>query len=239
MSDRGGGALTAKQQALVLQGLRLVKSIALEELPRLSRRFTLEELISIGQEGLNQAAKAFDAPLLHDEHAFDHFAKHRIRGAMRDANRSERREQARVSALAVKSGVAFLERQRREGDAMTDRDGKAEERLITRGGATAASMFSAAVGAVLAENAEEAFALRRIHARGIAALRRAIAKLNPNDARVIQAHYFEQRPLKAIGEELRLRHPAVYRVHDRALVRLDALLRAEGLTELPPREDEL
>ena len=84
-----------------------------------------------------------------------------------------------------------------------------------------------------------ALLLHQTHAQGLALLERAMAKLRPVEATVLRMHDLEGRPLSDVGEELGIRHPGVYATHDRAMKRLDAILRADGVTEMPPREDEL
>jgi len=154
--SEGGGGLTPKQRELAEQGLRLVPIIAREMVPKLRKHFNLEALLSFGYEGLTEAARAFDAPLLHDKRAFPRFAKHRIRGAMLDAYAREVAEQERVSTLCRKAGLSFRERQRRQGDVHTDLDGKAEERLLDYTGGLTGSLFAAALGVIKAANPEEA-----------------------------------------------------------------------------------
>ena len=70
-------------------------------------------------------------------------------------------------------------------------------------------------------------------------MERCLKKLKPNEARVLREHHLDGRPLSQIGRDMKLQHPAVYRIHDEAAKRLHALLDVEGVTALPPRDDEL
>jgi RNA polymerase sigma factor FliA len=100
-------------------------------------------------------------------------------------------------------------------------------------------LFAAAVGAEKALDPEDDLARRECRARALAALPRVRRKLTPREAEVVTRHYFDGEPLEDIGKALRILHPGVYRLHDRAIKRMGALMRLESVRELPPREDEL
>ncbi|WP_437303759.1 sigma factor-like helix-turn-helix DNA-binding protein [Sorangium sp. So ce388] len=70
-------------------------------------------------------------------------------------------------------------------------------------------------------------------------LRSSLARLTPREAEVLSMHYVDGKPLREVGATLRIPHPGAHRLHDRAIVRLGKLVRAAGLSEPPPREDEL
>lgn len=228
--------LTPAQQALAASALHEVSGAARRLSPRLRKHLSFDELMSLGRTGLIEAALAYD-PAKDD--SFPRFARHRVRGAMLDGYLQEAREQDRVVALCLQSGYDYVARQRRHGDVMTDVDGKAEERLLDHVHGLAASVFATAAGLAKPSTGEEALSRRERHERAHALLRSALAKLLPREAEVLSMHYLEGRPLKEIGGALRIPHPGAYRVHDRAIVRLGKLLHAAGVTEPPPREDEL
>ncbi|WP_437295423.1 sigma-70 family RNA polymerase sigma factor [Sorangium sp. So ce426] len=229
------GRLTPAQQALVASALHEVSLAACKLAPKLRKHLSSDELMSLGRAGLVEAALAYDPA---QDDSFPRFARHRIRGAMLDGYLGEAEEQDRVIALCLKGGYDYLGRRRRQGDVMTDMDGKAEERLLDHVDALAACLFATAAGMAKPPTGEEALSRREQHARAHALLRSALAKLTPREAEVLSMHYLEGRPLLEIGGALRLRHPGAYRVHDRAIARLGNLLRAAGMTEPPPREDE-
>jgi RNA polymerase sigma factor for flagellar operon FliA len=230
-----GKALSPEQQKLVMEHLDLVPMIAREMAPKLAKVFKYKDLVSLGHDGLCEAASRAD-PLLYP--AFRRFATLRIRGAMFDAYASRVADDERAAALCQSAACDFLTR-RRKGDVMADMDGRAEERLLEHVGGAAASGFAAAVGAVRPEHAEQAMERLQAYARGHAALQRCLTRLKPHEARLIDMKYFQGKTLSEIGQVLKLRHPAAYRLHDRLVVQLHAMLAEEGETELPPREDEL
>ncbi|AUX29219.1 MULTISPECIES: sigma-70 family RNA polymerase sigma factor [Sorangium] len=228
--------LTPAQQALAASALHEVSGVARRLSPRLRKHLSFDELMSLGRTGLIEAALAYD-PAQND--SFPRFARHRIRGAMLDGYLREAREQDRVIALCLQGGYDYIARKRRYGDVMTDVDGKAEERLLDHLDGVAASVFATAAGVAKPATGEEALSRRERHARAHALLRSTLKRLTPREAEVLSMHYVEGQPLKEVGGALRLPHPGVYRVHDRAIVRLGKLLHAAGVTEAPPREDEL
>lgn len=228
--------LTSAQQALAASALHEVSGAARRLSPRLRRHLSFDELMSLGRAGLIEAALAYD-PARDD--SFPRFPRHRIRGAMLDGYLREAREQDRVVALCLQGGYDYIARQRRYGDVMTDVDGKAEARLLDHVDGLAASVFATAAGVATPETGEEALSRRERHGRAHALLRRTLERLTPREAEVLSMRYVEGRSLAEIGGALRIPHPGAYRVHDRALVRLGKLLRAAGVTEPPPREDEL
>ncbi|XXY44090.1 sigma-70 family RNA polymerase sigma factor [Sorangium sp. So ce269] len=234
--DEPSEKLTPAQQALVASALHEVSRAARRLAPRLRKHLSFDELMALGRTGLVEAALAYD-PAQND--SFPRFARYRVRGAMLDGYLREADEQARVIALCLQGGYDYIARRRRQGDVMTDVDGKAEERLLDHVDGLAASVFATAAGAAKPATGEEALSRRERHDRAHAQLRSALAKLLPREAEVLSMHYLEGRPLKEIGGALRLPHPGAYRVHDRAIVRLGKLLHAAGVTEAPPREDEL
>ncbi|MGK4002867.1 sigma-70 family RNA polymerase sigma factor [Sorangium sp. So ce1036] len=237
MAEPGDGdRLTPAQQALVASAVDEVSGVARGLAARLRFRLSFDELVSLGHAGLVEAARVYD-PARGD--SFPRFARYRIRGAMLDGYAREAAEQERVLALCMKGGYDFVGRRRRQGDVMTDIDGKAEERLLDHVDGLAASVFATAVGAAKPATAEDALSRRERHDRAHALLRSTLARLTPREAEVLSMHYLEGRPLNEVGGALRIPHPGAYRVHDRAIVRLGKLMRAAGVTELPPREDEL
>ncbi|HTN90442.1 sigma-70 family RNA polymerase sigma factor [Sorangium sp. So ce1151] len=228
--------LTPAQQALVASALHEVSGAARRLAPRLRKHLSFDELMSLGRTGLVEAALAYD-PAQND--SFPRFARYRIRGAMLDGYLREAQEQDRVLALCMRGGYEYVARRRRQGDVMTDADGKAEERLLDHVDGLAASVFATAAGMAKPATGEEALSRRQVHERAHALLRSSLARLTPREAEVVSMHYVDGRPLKEVGAALRIPHPGAYRVHDRAIVRLGKLVRAAGLTEPPPREDEL
>ncbi|XXX77806.1 sigma-70 family RNA polymerase sigma factor [Sorangium sp. So ce134] len=234
--DEPRDKLTPAQQALAASALHEVSGAARRLAPKLRKHLSFDELMSLGREGLIEAALAYD-PAQND--SFPRFARHRIRGAMLDGYLREAREQDRVLALCMQGGYDYIARRRRQGDVMTDVDGKAEERLLDHVDGLAASLFATAAGAAKPATGEEALSRRERHERAHALLRSSLSRLTPRETEVLSMHYLEGRPLSEVGGALRIPHPGAYRVHDRAIVRLGKLLRAAGVTEPPPREDEL
>jgi RNA polymerase sigma factor for flagellar operon FliA len=234
--DEPSEKLTPAQQALAASALHEVSRAARRLAPKLRKHLSFDELMSLGRKGLVDAALAYD-PSIND--SFPRFARHRIRGAMLDGYLGEAAEQDRVHALCLKGGYDYIARKRRQGDVMTDVDGKAEERLLDHVDGLAACLFATAAGVAKPSTGEEALSRHERHARAHALLRSTLPKLLPRETEVLSMHYVEGRPLSEIGAALRIPHPGAYRVHDRAIGRLGKLLRAAGVTEAPPSEAEL
>lgn len=106
-------------EELVERYLPLVTSIAVELRRRLPSQFVLDDLISAGQEGLLQAARAYDPDI---GATFKTFATFRIRGAMIDELRRQDpmgkfvRRQVKGMATATDQLISQLHRTPTEGE---------------------------------------------------------------------------------------------------------------------------
>lgn len=237
MSEQGEREkLTDEQWARFLEHRGLVEMVATEMAPRLGGRFTFEDALALGEDGLIKAVLSHDA--LRDD-TFRRYAITRIRGAMWDALRKVSNDDERVRGLCNAAAMDYLGRRRREGDAFTDLDGRAEERLLDHAGGLVACIFATVAGAAPPRDPEEELAAREESARGKAALGRAMKKLGPQEEKVIALRYEQGMELAEVQRVLHVRHPAAYRLHDRTVVKLHKLLEEEGVTELPPRDDEI
>lgn len=237
MSEQGEREkLTDEQWARFLEHRGLVEMVASEMMPKLGGRFTFKDALALGEDGLIKAVLNHD-PLRDD--TFRRYAITRIRGAMWGALRKLSSEEERVRGLCNAAVMDTLTRRRREGDAFTDLDGRAEERLLDHAGGLAACMFATVAGAAPPKDPEEELVAQEENAQGKAALGRVMKKLGPQEEKVIALRYEQGKDLAEVQRLLHVRHPAGYRLHDRTLVKLHKLLEAEGVTGLPPRDDEI
>jgi RNA polymerase sigma factor FliA len=228
--------LSAAQQALVRSGLEVVRMETSAFALRLRKHLGRDEIEALGHAGLLDAARTYDPE---KDEQFARFARYRVRGAILNGYVKEAKEQERIHTLCRMAGCDYLGRRRRYGDALTDADGKAEERVLDHAGGVALTVFAVAAGVDLAGDPEEALARRETYARGLSVLQRLLRKLPPREAEVVSRHYLGGELLKDIGVSLRVSAAGVSRLHDQAIQRLNALMRFEGVTELPPRGDEL
>lgn len=214
--------LTPEQRALVEGALHVVERAA----SRVARRYPSSlgeaELRSIGYEGLVSSARAFDPAV---GVPFEAWAQFRVQGAMLDEIRKEAKERARVEGAARLQ--RFLAEQTDESDAWGDSDEKTAARLDAF--ADAALLFLAEASArAAARGAEDEIAARADHARALGALRAARGDLQPNDRRLLEVVFDEEREVRGAAEALGTSISTVRRRLNLVLGRLGARLRREG-----------
>lgn len=227
-------------EALVREGLPLVGIVARQVRRAVGGLSDLEELISMGHEGLLDAARAYDPARC----AFVPYARKRIRWSMIDGVRRDtrgRRDASRARAVVAAERV---------GDAMvTSRpdpmlpESSHASRLRKVLAAQAAAMVTAmcapfadegsasgehpparrsahAVGAEDASSPEDAV----LRVREGAAIRRAIDALDPRQREVVRRHYFEGERFDHIAAALGVSKSWLSRIHAQAMVRLAQIL---------------
>jgi len=202
---------------------------------RLARTFgstvDSEELLGAGREGLYDAARKYDPTR---DNTFRTFANYRVRGAVIDAVRRSAHlprglynELRALEAAALvtdgEAGVALA----RATQAISP--GAAETRLTRHLGsvATAAAIEMAgpaSSNAIVdpAMNPEEQLA----DAELLDLIRRCIDDMEPNEACIIRAFYFEGKSLSEIGESNNFTRSWACRLHARAMARLSKRIKS-------------
>jgi RNA polymerase sigma factor for flagellar operon FliA len=221
---------TARVQRLVEGNLRLVHSIAIRVYRNINRSVELEELISLGTEGLIQAAMRFDPST---GSAFSTFAYYRIRGAIYDGLGDiaplPRWMYRRVRA--AKTVDDYLERS--EEDRTEEATSRVEAlRSLFGQLRSAAAVFIASLDAQEEEGQQPADESESplAHATATEAadlLRSALSRLPRREADLIRYHYFEHMTLWAAGERVGVSKSWASRLHTRALESLRAELGAD------------
>lgn len=223
---------THEQLVASCQGL--VRSIALKYAGRVPRGFELDDLISYGQIGLNEAARDFDPSR---GFAFTTFAYYRIRGAMldglgklsgrgaesavkdrqsHDVLSGESEVQATPQVWLAEAGVALatveiLSASRRSG---------LPKRLY---GAQVSVPLQQAEDVPATEPLPDAVVMGE---ETVELLRRHLSSLPPDEASLIRDTYFEGMTLTAAGKRLGISRAWASRLHARALRRLALALRS-------------
>ncbi|MEJ7729880.1 MAG: sigma-70 family RNA polymerase sigma factor [Polyangiaceae bacterium] len=234
MSVRRSGTplrpLSAAQQQLVREASRIVNKIAAKARARGSA-LDVDELASLGREGLIEAALSFDPGY---GVTFEGFAWPRVDGAMKNGVERELAEMRTRMSAAYAASYGFAEAQTDEGDLMTDTEQEVRARLDAGCDGFAAAMavgFFTASGGIEGEDAAVA---RETYARAIDAVREAMETLPPRDRQLIALHYEDQLDLKQVAERLGFSYGSARRYHHSAMQRLGARMRARGISAAPP-----
>lgn len=210
--------LTEQQRLRVERHVDEVGKIA-ASVRRLLPHLDLDELESLGNEGLVNAARRYDPE---SGVSFGAFAHHRIRGAMIDgARRSQRAgRQAARAMRQLEASQALLEQASRDGTA--SELGSLRERvaavrkLVER--TSAAALMAHALPVEPDRVATEPEAERRLVSADLRArLGRSLHTLAPDDRKLIEAIYMEDRSMTALAEELGINKSTVSRRHNRIL----------------------
>lgn len=200
---------TAEVAQLVALHLDLPRRVASTVHPRVRPHVDMEELISLGNQGLAEAAQRYDARL----GKFETFAWWRIHGAILDGLRRSSplprgtwRKLLAAHAANDQSVVAAI------GGVLRRSIPSSFEQLREHG-------FDVA-GATVED------ALDR--ERALAGLREALAALPEVERTLVERHYWEGCDLSAAGEELGMSKSWASRLHARALGRLREVLAAHA-----------
>lgn len=183
-------------------------------------RGTLErdELMSLGYEGLVQAARRFEPSM---GVPFEGYAWSRVHGAMMTAIARE----ISFHRGLREAGYKVMETLRDEGASLTDTDEAHQQRLDEFTGSVLAALLTGMVRSGPPPACDAAGEARQEYARAVAVLGRAMAKLSEVEQRLIRRHYYDDALLKDIADELDMSYATVRRRHHDALRRLGRELR--------------
>lgn len=214
-------AETEMVQRRVESNLRLVTSIALKVFHNINGMVELEELISLGTEGLIQAAMRYDDS---KSSAFTTFAYYRIRGAIYDGLGDiaplPRWMYRRVRAAKTVDDYLELGEEYR-----TDAEGTRVENLqaLFVRLRSAASLFITSLDGLHDDEGHPAQdEVESPHCQAAARetaeiVCEAIARLPEREAALIRLHYFEQLSLVEAGRRVGVSKSWASRLHGRAI----------------------
>lgn len=192
-----------------------------------------EELRCAALEGLAGCLRSFDEAR---DPTFEGYVVAWVDGLMRRRLRTRDRERRIAHALGFAGAVL---RAMYRDDTVFETEQRAELRgaLKKKARLLAAVGFAAAAGERLRMAAEDQVALSQEHARECAVLREALDKLPTDERAVIEAVYGDGLTYEEAARELGISEPTVARRAKRALPRLEAMLRARGVTSAPEPRD--
>ncbi len=231
------GALTDREQQLVLEHISVVRYVARQIRERLPQHVELDELVSAGTLGLVDAARKFNAG---KNVQFRSYAQFRIRGAILDSLRSldwsprelrrkargieeaGHRLQARLnrpaqdSELADELGLSLLHLQQLQGKIRGLDVAALNEERGEEGGEEELAFLPAK------ESENPLVQCLEGEARG--RLIAAIEALDERERLVMSLYYFEEMTMREIGEVLGVVESRVSQMHGHALGKLRGLL---------------
>jgi RNA polymerase sigma factor for flagellar operon FliA len=245
--DRAQGTATydgrdaANREALLLEHMPRVQSIARRIHERLPRQVPLEDLVNAGVVGLIDALNKFD-DAKHVE--FEAYAKFRIRGAILDSLR-----ELDWSPRLLRRKARLLDETRRQlgmrlGREASEAEIAAELRVDLRQlqdllhdirGLELGSLWGERadgqeenLGEKLAGDAEDTPYHRCLAGEMEQALARSMDELPEKERNVLALYYFEELTMKEVGDTLGVGESRVSQLHSVALVHLRARLASRG-----------
>lgn len=232
----------ANRDALLLEHMPRVRSIARRIHDRLPRQVPLEDLVNAGVVGLIDALNKFD-DARHVE--FEAYAKFRIRGAILDSLReldwSPRllRRKARVLDETRRKLGMRLGREPSEAEVAAElrvdlrqlQDLLHDIRGLELGslwGERSADGQEENLGEKLAGDAEDTPYHRCLAGEMEQVLARSMNELPEKERNVLALYYFEELTMKEVGDVLGVGESRVSQLHSLALLRLRARLASRG-----------
>lgn len=219
--------------ARVAEGMDLTRIIARQVRRQLGTRLEVEELESLGREGLLAAARNFDAER---GVPFRRWANLRIRGAMLDGIRAQggipRRVYRALRALEAADrvqDVAAEETSAQPPATPQAADGKLSETLSGMAMAMAAG-FLAPQTEGLEQVADEDHTPEESVGRAqvLQRIRNAIARRPDNERTLIERHYFDGVTFEEAAREIGLSKSWASRLHARAIEAIAHELKRDG-----------
>jgi RNA polymerase sigma factor for flagellar operon FliA len=225
---------TSREQ-LITSHLELPRKIAALLYPRVRDHIELEELISLGNAGLTEAAARYQPG---SGASFATFAYYRVHGAIVDGLRRysalPRRTWARLSALRAASEYLEAQGNQRAGAlASGAREPSLEDSLHAVKSAIAAiqTVYLASLEALQEQgedisdpgaSADEQLQRAQLSVR----VRAALDALPERERTLLNLHYFEGKSLQDAGAALGISKSWASRLHAQAVDRLKAALRS-------------
>jgi RNA polymerase sigma factor for flagellar operon FliA len=231
--------MSSHEQALVVEYLSTVRAVVRRLAAQLPSHVDREELEQSGTLGLIDAARRFDPAR---GSSFEAYSQVRIRGAVIDALRAQD-----GVPLSVRRRLRRIEGAEREIEQRRGRPARSEElahalgltpeRFETLRRLLDEAPLRRAAGLDPADDTANACLARRVAAapeplRALRAkrlcdkVRRALAALPERERGVVKALYWKEQSVEDLARDARLGPTRVRVLHDRALLRLRARLRA-------------
>jgi RNA polymerase sigma factor FliA len=202
------GGMTRAQQGLVVAHRALVRKVAALLCLRFPHVMAWEEMVSIRELALSEAARSFDPAR---DVPFEAYAWMRVHGAIHNALMREQRWRRAARDGVYKAIVAQGEARDRE--AFSD--------------ALVAGMLMNLVGEVSRSGDPEAGV---VYAQMKTALDRALSELSLEDRRLVELHYVKELTLEEAGKELSMCRTTVKARHRGLLKRVTAKLSWLGVS---------
>jgi RNA polymerase sigma factor (sigma-70 family) len=231
-------ALTTKQQALVALAYQsgIVEKRAALHARRYLGLITLDECLRLGSLGLTEAARTYRDEL----GLFTDFARRRVDGAILDGVRAEA-PHARASRAAHRAAASLLGLYRDDFNAIGHDKAELERRFEKMSDDVLTAAFLGAVEDAKrgpGGEGEEGVIRREEHARALAMLEVATAKLPSMQRQILALVYREQRTMTELPSVLGISYATVRRQHEAALSGLRKQLEAMGVMQAPaPRKE--
>jgi RNA polymerase sigma factor for flagellar operon FliA len=228
--------LAARHEALVLSLLPLVKRVAYQMRERLPLHIELDDLVSSGVIGLVDAVRKFDGR----RHVrLDHYARHRIRGAMldglrsldtvsRDMRKKNRKAETVYHQLEMKLGRSPSDGELAAGLGMSldtwyravrELQALGMDWLRPLGAVGMKGQRPAHEDALAADNERHQFhSCYRREQKEI--LSRALARIPERERQIVRLYYQQELTMKEIGRKLKIDESRVSQLHSAALARL-------------------
>lgn len=220
----------AQRAALVAQHLDLPRRAARLVFPRVRDHMEFEELVSLGNLGLAEAAERFDAT---GGASFRTFAWYRVQGAILDGTRRNthlpRRVWAKLTALTasaeyLEAASTRADAARAAGDVRTTADRLREVQAAIGAIRTVYLVSLDGVGDDALPSDEARPEERLGRQRQAAALRAALDRLPERERQLLHAHYVDGLTLLDAGAAMGLSKSWASRLHARAVDHLRAIM---------------
>lgn len=213
--------------ALVRQGLPLARSLARQIEHRLGGAVASDELLSLAQPVLFEAALSYDP----EKAPFAPYLAMKLRWAMIDLVRKLKGRPRAAQRAAACMAVDRLTQDDTESPApetlKTEEEYQADLRHYLAKRAAAMALAYAAAPADAQETPEDEVLRSRLHAD----LHRAVKALPDKQRALVERHYFGDENFDAIAEDIGISKSWASRVHAQAIESL-----AKKLREEPPEE---
>lgn len=213
--------LTPEQEALV-RSSTVVRRLA-GRMVRRTRLFTLDDLISIGNESLTRAARHFDPTVCSE---FDGYAYRFVHLDMLRAIEDESKHQKRERASSFDAAYHLLEGAKDAGDIFADSAADARWQASDLAAGIFATIAARFLGDASRGSSEEPEA-RLDRERRLALLRREVDALAEN-GRVLVLRHFDGCDWEAIAESLEVSVATARRMHDASMRVLAARMLSRG-----------
>lgn len=178
------------------------------------------------------------ATLIYDEArgaTFRTFAWPGVVGAMLDLAAQHQAQSPLRAALAL-LGVGVLSHFRDDADPFSEGDEDKRKRLVSVGKSAALAVEAVLTSSTWREQGEEGLLLHQEHVKATFELERARAALDPEEAAIVEMHFWDELPWRRVADALGTSESTVKRRAAAAQAKLKHDLMAQGVHEAPTVE---